>query len=357
MRDSDIKILWGRSGNRCAICGIELTPEGEAATLGEMAHIIARASSGPRGDSDLQIPDRDNYSNLILLCPTHHTQIDKNPAEWTIEKLHERKTKHERWVSEQLDQGNISIKPIDNIFFLNRRIESWRELANGNIWVVVSIIPLNINGDVLNPLNSQFIEEINKIYLPPHLSRNAIVNSHHTRPNENGLINDDFRDLPQGNAHRIQVFRNGHCEFLICLQGSVNEITSRAQRQNPDTMRELKVLRYTDLADCLSIQVKALLNIWKNCLYFKDMSLTGHILNTKYASLYTTHHPFEGPVYGHPVESDLLERKSIISKETGADEASDTLIKGFVNCFGLVLDKVTNNRGEFVFPRRVNEHS
>ena len=78
MRDKDIKILWGRSGNRCAICKIELTPDGDEYTLGEMAHIVARSSDGPRGSVEISDGEIDDYSNLILLCPTHHAEIDKN---------------------------------------------------------------------------------------------------------------------------------------------------------------------------------------------------------------------------------------------------------------------------------------
>jgi hypothetical protein len=42
MREKDIKILWGRSGNRCAICKLEPTPDGSRETLGEMAHTRLR---------------------------------------------------------------------------------------------------------------------------------------------------------------------------------------------------------------------------------------------------------------------------------------------------------------------------
>jgi hypothetical protein len=53
MKEKDVKMLWGRSGNRCAICKIELTPVGSESVLGEMAHIIADKQKGPRGESDL----------------------------------------------------------------------------------------------------------------------------------------------------------------------------------------------------------------------------------------------------------------------------------------------------------------
>ena len=118
MLEKEIKLLWGRSGNRCAICKLELTPDGEKETLGEMAHIIARATNGPRGVSPISSNERDKYSNLILLCPTHHSETDKNFSDWPVTKLLEIKAKHESWVSEQLSNGNISVTIIDNAKFL-----------------------------------------------------------------------------------------------------------------------------------------------------------------------------------------------------------------------------------------------
>lgn len=110
--EKDIKLLWGRAGNRCAICQCELSATSPAAaspyTLGVQAHIIAAAASGPRGSSNLTPEERDTYANLILLCPTDHAVIDKNPAEWTPEKLYVRKATHELWVQETL--GNIPDK-------------------------------------------------------------------------------------------------------------------------------------------------------------------------------------------------------------------------------------------------------
>lgn len=54
MKMKDVKVLWGRSGNRCAFpgCKIELTPDGSKSTLGEMAHIVADSPDGPRGENE-----------------------------------------------------------------------------------------------------------------------------------------------------------------------------------------------------------------------------------------------------------------------------------------------------------------
>jgi len=97
MRTKDIKILWGRSANRCAICKIELTPDGEIETIREIAHIISQSPDGPRGEESLPVNNRNDYSNLILLCPNHHSEIDKIPESWPTIRLQKIKGEHEKW--------------------------------------------------------------------------------------------------------------------------------------------------------------------------------------------------------------------------------------------------------------------
>ena len=44
----------------------------------------------------------DNYENLILLCPTCHTRIDKAPAGHPLALLADWKREHEKWVHDSL---------------------------------------------------------------------------------------------------------------------------------------------------------------------------------------------------------------------------------------------------------------
>ena len=61
----------------------------------------------PRGSiHTLPVQERDQYDNLILLCPTHHSVIDKNPDEWSVEKIQDLKKSHESWVVEKLNDTN-----------------------------------------------------------------------------------------------------------------------------------------------------------------------------------------------------------------------------------------------------------
>lgn len=114
IKSKDIKILWGRSGNRCAICRVQLTQDAAAVsaafTLGEQAHIVGEKDDAPRGEGPLTAEERDSYHNLILLCPNHHTEIDKNEADWPVERLYLIKSTHELWVTETLSETIDHVK-------------------------------------------------------------------------------------------------------------------------------------------------------------------------------------------------------------------------------------------------------
>ncbi|WP_218939738.1 HNH endonuclease [Lutibacter citreus] len=58
--------------------------EDENNVLGEIAHICAASSEGPRFDSKMTDDERRSFNNLILLCDEHHKMID-NPD--TIDKF------------------------------------------------------------------------------------------------------------------------------------------------------------------------------------------------------------------------------------------------------------------------------
>ena len=103
--EANIRILWGRAAGRCSNprCRDDLTillvDSAGAYHIGEMAHIIAKRPSGPRGQNS---GGSDNYDNLILLCPTCHTMIDKAPTgEYPENVLKQWKKEHEDQIRSQ----------------------------------------------------------------------------------------------------------------------------------------------------------------------------------------------------------------------------------------------------------------
>lgn len=136
------KILWGKSGNKSAICKNSLivdpsNPIDDPSIVGDEAHIIARSGSFSRGDYDsLTQEQKDQYSNLILLCKTHHKQIDDQQAEYTVDRLREIKALHEREVAEALTEDD-NAKQQDDIIY-SGYVDEWQRRADLDNWRNVS---------------------------------------------------------------------------------------------------------------------------------------------------------------------------------------------------------------------------
>src|SRR6266540_1290627 len=104
--DKTRKILWGRSGNRCAMCRRTLVIDANSTDLesvvGDECHLISGVPNGPRYDSGFPSHNLDEIGNLILLCRVHHKMIDDQFETYTVELLNDLKQKHEGWVSTTL---------------------------------------------------------------------------------------------------------------------------------------------------------------------------------------------------------------------------------------------------------------
>jgi hypothetical protein len=94
-----LKVLFSKSGNRCAFpkCTSPIT-EGET-VIGEICHIAAASPKGPRFDAGQDDAARNGLGNLILFCPTHHTVIDADVESYTVERLLKMKLDHEASVT------------------------------------------------------------------------------------------------------------------------------------------------------------------------------------------------------------------------------------------------------------------
>lgn len=116
--NKSIKILWAEAAGRCAFpgCGIKLSTGGGGNiaphTIGEMAHIRGNKKGTNRHDASQSQADRDDYENLILLCPTHHEIIDaqENEEQYSVDLLLSMKAEHENSVNGRLDQEELADK-------------------------------------------------------------------------------------------------------------------------------------------------------------------------------------------------------------------------------------------------------
>ena len=159
-----IKLLWGKSHNRCAICKTVLImekKEGSSYPVGEMAHIEGENHGSARFNPELDYPEKNNYDNLILLCPTCHTKVDKDPETYTVEKLKQIKKEHE----EHCEQAIQNIIP--NI--------TYEEL-----------------GVILKYIGSGEIKQFDEKLIPLHPTEKI---------HKNQLSNDVDRNIRMGSVH------------------------------------------------------------------------------------------------------------------------------------------------------------
>jgi hypothetical protein len=168
-----------------------------------------------------------------------------------------------------------------------------------------------------------------------------------------GLVNEDLRNLSDGNGHRIEVFRNGHYEYLVCLQGSVDQITEGIREGRATSLEVEKVIRYTDLADTIKNQLEAVSTLWEKCLPFRDMTLTWAMVNTSASIMYSRERSYTGSVFGFPVTEAKLLYREVVNVADHPVLVERTL-KRAVNSFGLVLDEPLESDGTWRRPKRMN---
>ncbi len=99
--DTRLKV-WVRAGGRCVICNRYLLDgqlTGREATFGELAHIVGQTSSvgSPRGLDTMDLADRDDPDNLVLICDDEHDELDKTATRdfFSVELIKEFKRVHE----------------------------------------------------------------------------------------------------------------------------------------------------------------------------------------------------------------------------------------------------------------------
>lgn len=106
--NTTLKILFGQSGNECAepSCSNPIiasaTAESDAANVSHIAHIYALSEDGPRGKAGMTAKEINHHSNLILLCPTHHTTIDSQYETYPADLLLKWKEDHVRKHNDKL---------------------------------------------------------------------------------------------------------------------------------------------------------------------------------------------------------------------------------------------------------------
>lgn len=188
-----LKQLFTLSGHYCAYpeCPtriVETSPNAEPVVLGEIAHIEASSNTGPRANPKLSALDRDSYANLIILCPTHHSMVDKNHEEYPSEMLHSWKKNAEQATASRLSVGATKVtfaelKMVCNAFLSNdvplestpMKVATPREKMEANGLTGVITPSMNV-GLALTPTVAEFIRSQAKlVHSFPELLRSGFV--------------------------------------------------------------------------------------------------------------------------------------------------------------------------------------
>ena len=158
------KILWGRSGNRCAYpgCNQELHQviEQNNTVIGEECHIEARSCEGPRFNSNLSEVQINSFENLILMCPIHHRIIDDNPNEYTVSVLKKMKADHESRVRQALEDKS----EFDDLYYMSivDYIDMMMDFENWDAWTSYL---LSAEGPMCTKEKQESIEEVKQFIL------------------------------------------------------------------------------------------------------------------------------------------------------------------------------------------------
>lgn len=84
-------LLWSESGGHCQNpeCRADLHGFMKRKHIGELAHIIPASMEGPRADEGPELTEGERAlpENVVMLCPTCHTIVDKAPEEYPADVL------------------------------------------------------------------------------------------------------------------------------------------------------------------------------------------------------------------------------------------------------------------------------
>lgn len=122
-----VKRLYANSGGICTMpgCTRRLFPLNNGYNSSEIAHIEGVNPGSARYNSELSEEQINDYDNLILLCPTHHSEIDskENLQIYTVEYLKQIKHMHEISVENQRIEESLFRPPINVSVIKTKKIE------------------------------------------------------------------------------------------------------------------------------------------------------------------------------------------------------------------------------------------
>jgi len=219
--------------------------------------------------------------------------------------------------------------------------------------MVLSLTPLRVTSDTLNPLDKSVTEILEQARVPNGYQSGEQVNRYRTRPTEFGIANQDLPAPHNTCGHSIQIFRAGHCEYLCELGDSVNQVTNVSKERGADLKGAKRVMRYTDLAEIAQFGLDWLVHAWGTILPFNYMTFCGAIVNTTSTILYSYEDHRRQGLHGFTVSSPVLKYTEVLSKSFDKDKLLLEFLRRIANSYGLILHKVFDDKDEYVRPAKM----
>ena len=126
--------LFAMTGNQCAFPGCKQSLfDADGDYLGNVCHIQAAKKLGARYNPEMTKEERDSVKNLIVLCPTHHTIVDKKENLYTVDCLQKMKAEHENtYAAHEFELSDYAIRQIleeqlQLQYDVNQKNVEWRE--------------------------------------------------------------------------------------------------------------------------------------------------------------------------------------------------------------------------------------
>lgn len=257
-----IKQLFALSGNVCAFPNCDkLIVNSNGTIIGEICHINALNKNGPRFNDELTENELNNFENLILLCPTCHTTVDKESNIYTEEKLKEfKKQQEEKFKNNEydFDLENI-LNQITNISIVQHITNNYGIDYNVYNKVIIELSKTQENNELLKKELTSWIEKYKAL-----------------KNNLSNILTDKY--LIQGKKE----FENGNfpeseTQYLLSIENSRKEF----EKQQAEKYYIVAILNELQLKyDKAFIYYKQALDLEPdNLVYLKEFAYSAYNIN------------------------------------------------------------------------------
>lgn len=144
------QLVFAKAGCRCSFPGCNAVLSTDSGTfIGQIAHIAAISPGGPRFSP--HVDDADAEDNLIVLCPTHHELVDREPIVYHYDWLKTAKLNHERAIASAIVSA-VEPPTINTVSFVeslrfwaanqeNSDEEFWQSFFTENPRIIAQAVP------------------------------------------------------------------------------------------------------------------------------------------------------------------------------------------------------------------------